>query len=188
MTITGTGANISGYLSVSGNATVGNIVASGGGGGNITGANLVSANFFTGTLTTGAQPNITSVGTLASLVVTGNVTTGNVLLNGGLQSNRSNVSATTDTVIDQFATSSYRTAKYIISASSANGYQSIEALLVQDGTNSYITIYGSVCSNAVADIIDISSNINGVSGNVSLYATSSGGTATVNLITTYLLT
>ena len=29
----------------------------------------------------------------------------------------------------------YRTAKYIISASSANGYQSVEALLVQDGTN-----------------------------------------------------
>ncbi|MFO0001629.1 MAG: hypothetical protein ACK559_10890, partial [bacterium] len=78
--------------------------------------------------------------------------------------------------------------KYIISASSANGYQSVEALLVQDGTNSYITIYGSVCSNAVADIVDISSNINGVSGNVALYATSSGGTATVNLITTYLLT
>jgi hypothetical protein len=110
------------------------------------------------------------------------------VLNGGLQSNRANVSVTTNTVIDQFSPSAYRTAKYIISASSANGYQSVEALLVQDGTNSYITIYGSVCSNAVADIVDISSNINGVSGNVALYATSSGGTATVNLITTYLLT
>ena len=139
-------------------------------------------------MTTAAQPNVTSVGTLTSLVVTGNVTTGNVLLNGGLQSNRDNVSDTTNTVIDEFSPSTYRTAKYIISASSANGYQSVEALLVQDGTNSYITIYGSVCSNTVADIVDISSNINGVSGNVALYATSSGGTATVNLITTYLLT
>ena len=149
---------------------------------------MVSANFFTGTLTTAAQPNITSTGTLTSLAVTGNVTAGNVLLNGGLQSNRTNVSVTTNTVIDQFAPADIRTAKYIISASSANGYQSVEALLVQDGTNSYITIYGSVCSNVTADIIDISSNINGVSGNVAVYATSSGGTATVNLLTTYLKT
>ena len=109
-------------------------------------------------------------------------------MNGGLQSNRTNVSVTTNTIIDQFTPATYRTAKYIISASSANGYQSVEALLVQDGTNSYITIYGSICSNVTADIIDISSNINGVSGNVAVYATSSGGTATVNLITTYLKT
>jgi hypothetical protein len=166
-------------LAVTNDITAGNVYANSG---------TIGANLLTGTLTTAAQPNVTSVGTLANLVVTGNVTTGNVLLNGGLQSNRANVSVTTNTVIDQFSPSAYRTAKYIISASSANGYQSVEALLVQDGTNSYITIYGSVCSNAVADIVDISSNINGVSGNVALYATSSGGTATVNLITTYLLT
>jgi len=174
-----TGGNLvtGGVISATGNANVGNIGATGG--------------VFTtvaGSLTTGAQPNITSTGTLTSLAVTGNVTAGNVLLNGGLQSNRTNVSVTTNTVIDQFAPSTYRTAKYIISASSTNGYQSVEALLVQDGTNSYVTIYGSICSNAVADIIEVSSNINGVSGNVAVYATSSGGTATVNLITTYLKT
>ena len=166
-------------MSVSGNAIAGNVYANSG---------TIGANLLTGTLTTAAQPNVTSVGTLTSLEVTGNVTAGNVLLNGGLQSNRTNVSATTNTVIDEFSPSTYRTAKYIISASSADGYQSVEALLVQDGTNSYITIYGSVCSNAVSDIIDVSSNINGVSGNVSLYATSSNGTATVNLISTYLKT
>ena len=79
LTVTGTGANVSGTLSVSGNATVGNIIASGGGGGNITGANLVSANFFTGTLTTGAQPNITSTGTLTSLSVSGNIIGANLV-------------------------------------------------------------------------------------------------------------
>ena len=36
--------------------------------------NLVTANFFSGTLVTAAQPNITSVGNLTSLTVTGNVT------------------------------------------------------------------------------------------------------------------
>lgn len=40
----------------------------------ITGANLVSATYLTGTLTTAAQPNITSVGTLASLTVTADIT------------------------------------------------------------------------------------------------------------------
>jgi len=51
--------------------------------GNVTAANaslgnLVIANFFTGTLTTNAQPNITSVGTLISLNVTGDANTGNL--------------------------------------------------------------------------------------------------------------
>jgi hypothetical protein len=74
MTITGTGANVSGTLSASGNANVGNIGA--------------AAGVFTtvaGSLTTAAQPNITSTGTLASLSVTGNVTAGN-LVTGGILS------------------------------------------------------------------------------------------------------
>ena len=58
-----------GSLTVTGNATAGNLIAGSGSGGNITGANLVSANYFTGTLTTAAQPNITSVGSLTGLTV-----------------------------------------------------------------------------------------------------------------------
>ncbi len=51
--------------------------------GNITGGNLVSANFFTGTLTTAAQPNITSVGTLVDANITGNLLIGgNLIVNG----------------------------------------------------------------------------------------------------------
>lgn len=41
-------------------------------------------NVFAGTLTTAAQPNITSVGTLTSLNVTGNATAGNVYANAGI--------------------------------------------------------------------------------------------------------
>jgi hypothetical protein len=44
-------------------------------------ANLVLANFITGTLTTNAQPNITSVGTLSNLTVSGNILA-NSLRNG----------------------------------------------------------------------------------------------------------
>jgi hypothetical protein len=57
--------------------TTSNLQVGTGTGGSITGANLVSANFFTGTLTTAAQPNITSVGTLTSLNVSGLSIVGN---------------------------------------------------------------------------------------------------------------
>jgi hypothetical protein len=160
-----------------------------------------------GTVTTNAQPNITSTGTLASLSVsgnanignigtglisaTGNVTAGNVStglvsLSTGLSSSRSNVSVSSGTVIDSFVPTDYRTAKYVISASGDNGYQSVETLLVHDGVNAYITIYGSICSNVSSDIIEVSANINGVSGNVSVYATAGGANVKVNLVSSYI--
>ena len=46
--------------------------------------NLVTANYFAGTLTTASQPNITSVGTLSSLSVTNNIQSGNVYANSGI--------------------------------------------------------------------------------------------------------
>jgi hypothetical protein len=74
--------NDGGILNGSANFTItsGNIVALTGNfsASNIAGGNLVSANFFTGVLTTSAQPNITSTGTLASLSVSGNANIGNI--------------------------------------------------------------------------------------------------------------
>ena len=166
-------------LVVTGNVTSGNVYANSG---------TIGANLLTGTLTTAAQPNVTSLGTLTGLTVSGNVTAGNVKLNTGLTSNRSNVVVTANTVIDEFNPATFRTAKYIISASGDNGYQSVETLLVHDGTNAYITIYGSVSSNVSTDIIDVSSNINGVSGNVSVYATATGANTIVNLVASYIKT
>ena len=46
--------------------------------GNVTVTNNITAGTVTGTLTTAAQPNITSVGTLTSLAVTGNIIAGNI--------------------------------------------------------------------------------------------------------------
>jgi hypothetical protein len=165
-------------LAVTGNASANNF----------TGANLVSANFVTGTLTTAAQPNITSVGTLGNLSVTAYVSADLVKLGTGLTTDRSNIAVTTNTVIDQFNPATYRTAKYIISASGDDGYQSVETLLVHDGTTAYITIYGSVCSNVSEDIVELSSNINGVTGNVSVYATSNSANALVNVVASYIKT
>ena len=67
-----TGNIAANIITASGNITSAGIVTSGTSG-NLTGANYVVANYFTGTLTTGAQPNITSVGTLVSANVTGNI-------------------------------------------------------------------------------------------------------------------
>jgi len=61
----------------------------------VTGANLISANYFTGTLTTAAQPNITSVGTLSSLAVTANITAGNINAGNLLTANYSTSVLTT---------------------------------------------------------------------------------------------
>ena len=158
--------------------------------GNISGqvANALVA----GTVYTNAQPNITSVGTLTTVSTSGNaVIGGNVKVQVGITSNRSNVSVpgtNTATVIDQFNPSDWRTAKYVISTSGADGYQSVEALLVHDGVDSYITIYGSICSNNTADIINLTSNINGVSGNVAVYAASNSASCVVNLVSSYIKT
>ena len=183
------------------NASLGNLVTanyfSGSGNllSNIQGANVsgavssATAATTAGTVTTSAQPNITSTGTLVSLSVTGNTTSGNVKVSGGVLSSRSNVSipgTSTDTIIDQFPTTSFRSAKYYITGKGTNGYQTAEILLVQDGTNSYITIYGSICSNNTADILNFSSNIDGVSGNVRVYANTVSASTTVNLIPIYL--
>jgi hypothetical protein len=65
--------SVSGTGNVGGDLTAANLTVGSGSGGTITGANLISANFFTGTLTTNAQPNITSVGTLTGLLANGNV-------------------------------------------------------------------------------------------------------------------
>jgi hypothetical protein len=141
-----------------------------------------------GTVTTAAQPNITSVGTLTSLAVSGDATAGNVKVDGGILSNRANVTVSASaTAIDQFSPSTHRSAKYVITATGAgsDGYQVAEVLLVHDGASSFITIYGSLCSNATVDIVEFSSNINGLTGNTTLYATSANGTASVNLVTIY---
>jgi hypothetical protein len=55
---------------------------------NATLGNLVTSNYFAGVLTTAAQPNITSVGTLTSLIVTGNTTSGNLNTAGTVTASR----------------------------------------------------------------------------------------------------
>jgi hypothetical protein len=96
-THTGTTVNVTGNIT-GGNVLFGSGVVSGTGaitGGNITGGNLlagsgaistsgtVTGTLLAGTLSTTAQPNIASVGTLTSLSVTANITGGNLSVSTG---------------------------------------------------------------------------------------------------------
>jgi len=75
------GANVSGFVA---NANVANTAFA------VAGANVsgqVSNALIAGTVYTNAQPNITSVGTLSSLVVTGNISSGNANLGNAVTAN-----------------------------------------------------------------------------------------------------
>jgi len=89
-------ANISGNLSVGGNVDLGNaivanyFIGSGNNLSNIQGANvtgIVPSATTAITVTSNAQPNITSLGTLTSLSVTGNITSGNATLGNSATAN-----------------------------------------------------------------------------------------------------
>jgi len=82
-TITATG-------NITANTFLGNVA-----GGTITASGNISGNNISGTLTTASQPNITGIGTLSSLAVTGNITAGNVNANSAVR-----VGATTQWSID----------------------------------------------------------------------------------------
>jgi hypothetical protein len=93
-------SNVTGALKVAGGIGVkGNVFSTG----NITAlnanlGNLVIANYVTGTLTTNAQPNITSVGSLTSLTITGNLTGNNATFSGNLIVNGNLVYANVSTI------------------------------------------------------------------------------------------
>ena len=71
-------------------------------------------------------------------------------------------------VIDSWSASSYRGAKYFLSLndSANNKLQNIEALLVHDGTNAYLTPYGDVQTYTGTALTTLSADISG--GNVRL--------------------
>ena len=95
-----TAGNLSapGNVSAVGNVTGAYIVGNGSALTSITGANVsgtVTSATTAATVTTAAQPNITSVGTLTSVTVTGNATMGNLITSGGNIFGANNVSANT---------------------------------------------------------------------------------------------
>ena len=149
---------------------VGNISA-----GNISGANNITSNFFTGTLRTNAQPNITSVGTLTSLGVNGTITGVNITANTGVfTGNGSGLTAipganVTGTVANATYATSAGTATTATSATSAT-----TAGTVTTNAQPNITSLGTLSSL----IINGSLNVGNISAGNSVTANFFAGTLT----------
>ena len=129
--------------------------------------------------------NVTFPGNIISSNVTstGLVTAENIRV-GDLYSNRAPIAVNTaNTVVDQFLSTQYRSAKYTVKASNDDGYQALEVLLVHDSINSIMTVYGSL-STTGNDIITLATTLE--SGNVKLLATGNAGNTVVNLMGTYV--
>jgi len=88
-------------------------------------------------------------------------------------------SATTaDQVLDSFSASTYRTAKYLVSISSGTDYQSVEILVVHNGTTANQTTYADLATNTSL----ASFNVDISAGNVRLLTTPA------NAVTVYKVT
>ena len=161
----------------SGNANLGNLTTSnyftGNGslltsitGGNVTGQ--VGNALISGTVYTAAQPNITSVGTLTSLAVTGNITSGNANLGNNVTSNYFTGSG-------QYLTS-------VTAVTAATVTTAAQPNITSVGTLTTVTI-GNSTSNITMNSSSITSNVNvnltgsnislGAIGNIKI----TGGTA-----------
>lgn len=170
--------------SATGNTTIqGNLVANN----NVNVTGNITANLITGTLTTASQANITTVGSLTNLTVVGNANsnnaTSNTVTTNSTISKRGNIAVTTDTVIDSFPATAYRTAKYVIKSENDDGYESLEVLLIHNNINSYITVYAAI-NDGGGNTVAITTGIS--SGNVELRATGLATNTVVNLIGTYV--
>ena len=153
----------------------------------------ISGNLLTGTLVTGSQPNITSVGTLSSVTVSGNASANNITVSNTLEapnikatdfySKRTSIPITTDTPIDTFPIAEYRSAKYTMRAGNGVDYQALEVLLVHNDINSIITVYGSL-STSGTDLVMFTTDVS--AGNVNVYATAVGSNTDLNLMGTYV--
>ena len=217
LVVTGTGANITGTANVTGNLTAGNIITGAGSGGSISGANSVTANFFigagnnlsniqganvtgsvasatvAGTVTTAAQPNITSVGTLTSLAVTGNITGGNLITagvavaNSGVQISNSavyfgNVTTSTTSANQIIATltvsGSYTTGvEYLVKGVDSSGakYSVATVVAVTDGSTADYSTFATVNLGGSTGVLAV--NISG--SNIELQVTPASSNSTV---------
>ena len=91
-----------------------------------------------------------------------------------------NISSTTN-MLDSFSPTVYRTAKYIVSGSSGTNYQSVEAVVVQNGSTANIAIFGNTWIGT--PFYSLTANIN--SGNATLWATTSAN-AYFKIANTYI--
>ena len=99
-----------------------------------------------------------------------------------LETASTSLSTTTQSAIDTFATTKFRSCKYTVQATDtvSSEYQVVEVLLIHDGTTAYVTTYGVMFTGS-AEIVSFDADIN--SGNVRLLATGASANSTQYKIT-----
>jgi hypothetical protein len=153
--------------------------------GNITTSNpvrITNANVSTST-NTGALIVAGGAGIAGNLNVGGNLTYGTVPV---LESSRTVTSiGTAPVAVDWFGNTAYRSAKYVVSTTDVTNsqYQTVEVILVQNGTTSTISSYGEVTSGA-STRMTFTSNV--MSGNVILWAIGVSANNTIKLVSTLI--
>jgi len=99
-----------------------------------------------------------------------------------LETVSTSLSTTTQSAIDTFATTKFRSCKYTVQATDtvSSEYQVVEVLLIHDGTTAYVTTYGVMFTGS-AELVTFDADIN--SGNVRLLATGASANSTQYKIT-----
>ena len=120
----------------------------------------VNAQYFKG----GVIANTISVG---SLVVSNTATVNTIVL-------QASTSTTAQTAIDTFSTTGYRSAKYVVQASSGSNHHVIELLALHNGTTANLVQYGEIVTSTSLATFDASI----AGGTFSLLVNPASGTAT----------
>ena len=186
-----------GLITSTGNLNAGNIITGGivsatgnGSFSNVNAGNLLTANYTTAVITTGAQPNITSTGTLVSLSVSGNITGGNIITGGVISAtgnaNVGNIGAaagvfttvagTLTTAAQPNITSTGTLASLSVAGTSNLG--AVGNVTITGGTNGYVlSTNGSGTLSWVAQSAGGGASISNGTSNVNI-ATSGGNVTT----------
>lgn len=175
-----------GTTAFTGPGTAGQVLVSGGTGAPVYQSTLTLAGTTAATSTsTGALQVRGGAGIGGNMYVGGNVVL-NSTSSAIVQSDAGYTVGTTAVVIDSFSTSTYRSAKYIISVANptTNLYQTTEALVIHNGAQAYIQESSVVSTSTYNLIMDFDATIS--AGNVVLTATGVANTNTVKVQCFYI--
>ena len=129
-------------------------------------------------VTVGAVDTVT-VGLPADVTVTTSIITPTYKISGSgandshITSASGSISSTSVTVLDTFAKATFRASEYFIAITQGSDFQSSKVMVGHDGTNSYITQYGTLVSGSTLGTF--TAGVNGA--NVELKVTMASATA-----------
>ena len=157
-----TGVFVTGLASVTGNIS----------GGNLSGTSIV------GTLTTAAQPNITSVGTLSALAVTGNITSGNV---SGTRGAFTNVAGTLETAAQTNITSVGTLGSLSVTGNVQGGNLRTAGLISATGSITGASVVGGVMTGSS---LSVTGTVTGTTITGTSLTVSTGNVSCGNIVNT----